>query len=164
VLEVFGGKTQLWGDPSDPRLNELRGVCGMREFALPPGAEVTFEGTGKSCPLPARSKPFLTLPTECSGPLTNSFEALSWQGEKDSGSRLTHDAAGPAPFSGCGSLPPLHPSIAAVPTSRAPHSPTGLDLSVDVDDPGLTSVGAISQSRIRKLTRAGPGPGRRRGP
>ena len=151
LVEVLGDKNQLWGDPSDPAHDELRGPCGVGGAALEPGEEFHFEGNGESCPLPSRNaSPFLTLPTDCSHPLTSHFEAFSWEGEEDFGFSETHDEEGdPQPFTDCASLP-FKPSIEATPTSRAAQSPTGLDFSLDVKDEGLTSVTGRAQSAIRK--------------
>lgn len=159
---LFGSKTQLWGNPSDPAHDELRGSCG-NDLGLPEGSIEDFEfvpSGGDVCHLEAPiSKPFLTLPTYCGEPLLTSYEAFSWGGEEDFGQRETHDAAGnPKPFTGCSKLG-FKPSITAQPTSRAAQSPTGLDFSLNFADEGLISVGdstdpsgagGLSQSRIRK--------------
>ena len=153
LVNVFGTKTQLWGSPSDPAHDELRGSCGRQDIVLAPGdiEGVEFANTGKSCPVAPNAKPFLTMPTDCSEPLTSRVEAFSWEGEADAESRETHDADGNSrALTGCEKLG-FSPSITARPTSRAAQSPTGLDLSVDVKDEGLTSVGGRSQSRIRKV-------------
>ena len=153
-LYVYGNVTQLWGNPSDSRHDDLRGQCGLEGAKLAPGDVKGFEfenESGETCPVEPRSKPFLTLPTSCAAPGLSSYEALSWEGDKDAGSALTHDVGGnPTPFSGCGLLG-FKPSIAAKPTTRAAQSPSGLDLSLDVEDTGLTSVGGRAQSDIRKV-------------
>jgi hypothetical protein len=161
ILNFFGSKLQLWGDPSDPAHSELRGPCGHQTAALEPGDIKGFEfkKTGESgCSVDANPRPFLTMPTDCSHPLTTRYEAISWNDrnadglpDTDSGSVLTHDLFdNPAFLRGCGKLGPFHPSITARPTSKAAHSPTGLDFSLDVDDPGLTSVTGTAQSDIKK--------------
>ena len=153
LLDFFANKTQLWGDPSADAHDALRGPCGadLNAASLPPGEieGFQFEGQGESCPVEPRSKPLITLPTYCGEPLTSVYEAFSWEGDSDFGFRETHDAKGdPVPFSGCGKLG-FKPSIEARPTTRAAQSPTGMDLSIDVEDEGLTSVTGLSQSRIR---------------
>ena len=155
ILEFFAAKTQLWGDPSDPRHDELRGACALGGVGGPPSsdpAEYEFHGDGGLCEVQDNPRPFLTLPTYCAEPLAASFEAISWQGEEDSGSISTHDAGGHSePFAGCDLLPPFDASLAARPTSLATHSPTGLDLSIGIEDEGLTSVGGRAKSRLRKV-------------
>jgi hypothetical protein len=154
-LDVFGVKTQIWGNPADPAHDELRGDCLVAEvpntIPLDEPDAFEFESTGNSCPGPDNPRPFLTLPTNCAEPLASRFEAFSWEGEFDSGSILTHDAAGhPQPFTGCGKLN-FNPSIGAEPTTRAAGSPTGLDFSLEVKDEGLTSADGLAQSHIRRV-------------
>ncbi len=145
VVDVLGAKIQLWGNPSDPAHDEQRTPCGPLGNSPPAGgaAGFRFVATGKSCSVQANSKPFLTLPTQCAEPLASSFEALSWEGERSSGSALS-----PA-LSGCGLLS-FKPSSAAQPTSRAASSPSGLDFSLGLEDEGLTSVSGRAQSEIEK--------------
>ncbi|MGC1851175.1 MAG: hypothetical protein WA687_01900, partial [Solirubrobacterales bacterium] len=152
ILNFFANRTQLWGDPAADAHDELRGPCGANLNAgkLPPeDLDFNLDGFGKFCSVEPNSKPFLTLPTYCGEPLVSFYEALSWEGDFDAGQTETHDAKGnPQPFEGCGKLG-FKPAIAARPTTRAAQSPTGLDLSIEVADEGLTSVSGLSQSRIR---------------
>ncbi len=156
VIEVLADKLQLWGNPSDPAHDKLRGACGVGEFTVSAEEEFEFQGSGEACPpVKPSKKPFLTLPTDCSRVLSSRFEAISWEGEFDEGERAVHDVAGnPVPFKGCGKLQ-FTPSIAAAPTNRAGHSPTGLDFSLDLNDEGLTAVDpkyeSLSQSHVRKV-------------
>jgi hypothetical protein len=165
---VYADKTQLWGHPSDPAHDPLRGECGENITNLPPGEVANYQfhsNPGISCPVARRTRPFLTLPTNCAGPEQTSYAADSWEdsgalladGEPDltdprwvSGAVPTHDPEGnPVPFSGCGRLG-FSPSITAQPTTKAASSPTGLDFSLDVKDEGLTSVKGLAQSDIKK--------------
>ena len=154
LLDVFGSKVQLWGDPSNPAHDEFRGQCGFQTSFLSPGdiEGFRFENqSGETCPVEPRAKPLLTLPTNCEAPGISSYEAFSWEGDVNKGSSETHDAGGnPQPFTGCGALG-FKPSIEAKPTTRAAESPTGLDLSVDVADEGLTSKEGLAQSDIKKV-------------
>jgi hypothetical protein len=154
ILDIFGSKVQLWGNPSDAAHDDFRGQCGLQTSFLEPGDIEGFQfenQSGETCPVVPTEKPLLTLPTNCEAPGVSSYEAFSWEGAVDKGSALTHDAGGnPQPFSGCGALG-FNPSIATKPTTRAAQSPTGLDVSVDVKDEGLTSVGGLSQSDIKKV-------------
>jgi hypothetical protein len=155
LAHVFANKTQLWGNPSSPAHDEFRGICAFHVVEGLPFTDIEgfeFEsGNGRKCPVAPRPKPFLTLPTTCAEALTTSYEAFSWEGDKDAGSREIHDTEGnPQPFTGCGKLG-FQPSISTKPTTRAAQSPTGLDLSLDVADEGLTSLEGLSQSDIRKV-------------
>ena len=161
ILNFFATKLQLWGDPSDPRHDELRGECGSQSATLPPGdiKGFQFKATGKSCPVAPNPKPFLTMPTSCSEPLPSFYDAISWNDrdedgkpDTDSGSTLTHDTAGnPQPLFGCGKLRALfNPTITSKPTSSAAQSPTGLDFALNMKDEGLTSVTGSRQPAIRR--------------
>jgi hypothetical protein len=155
ALDVFANLTRLWGNPSDPSHDSLRGLCASNINAAslePEDLDFPFEpNPGCSLGVAPNPRPFLTLPTDCGGPLPSRFAATSWEGESDSGSALSHDEAGaPSPFRGCGALAAFDPEIGAAPTSRAAQSPTGLDFSLGIEDPGLTSVGGHAKSAIRK--------------
>ena len=74
-LKIFGATLQLWGNPSDPRHNNIRGHCIGSGFEAYSEGELNFEiGSTGSCPV-ERIKPFLTLPRSCSGPGTISSGA-----------------------------------------------------------------------------------------
>ena len=153
LAPIFANKTQLWGDPSDPAHDELRGPCGSRAASgLPPDDLEAFEfkGSGDKCPVPHNPKPLLTAPTDCDTTLGAAYEARSWDGEQDSGSVLLHDPVGnPAPFTGCGRLG-FAPEIKAAPTAKAATSPTGLDFTLQLEDEGLTSTTGLAASQIEK--------------
>lgn len=154
TLDVFGSVTQLWGDPSDPGHDDLRGQCGLQNTTFAPGDIAGFEfvnQSGETCPVAPRARPFLTLPTDCRAAGESALHTISWEGEADSEGALTHDSGGnPLPFSACGKLN-FNPSIKAQPTTKATTSPTGLDFSLDVKDEGLTSVTGKAHSQIRKV-------------
>lgn len=138
VLPFESSVVTLWGDPADPAHDEERGVCQ----------------TGNDCPTNAPNVPFLTLPRACTGPLTTTFEADSWQnvGVFVHGSAETHDNSEPAEplgMTGCSKLA-FSPTIAAQPTSEAAGSPTGLDFALNVHDEGITNPTGLAQSDIKK--------------
>jgi hypothetical protein len=152
TVEVRGGYLQVWGVPTDPVHDSLRGRClridGKNGVAFGP-----FESNG-ICPTNLPQVPFLTLPRSCQGPSEVSYEGVSWQtplAPPVIGSILTHDTAeppNPQGTSGCGKLA-FGPSVAAKPTSLAAQSPSGLDFSLDVKDEGLTNPTGLAQSDLR---------------
>lgn len=155
ALEVLAAKFQLWGVPADPAHDSLRGACVAEEGTVGPGGEFEFESLGL-CHVAIAEEPFLSLPTNCEGPQATAYEALSWEGATASGSVLTHDELGdPQGFTGCGALA-FDPLVAAKPTTSAARSPTGLDLSLRLDDEGLTNPTGISQSRVGAVAVALP--------
>jgi hypothetical protein len=140
LVEVAGSVFTLWGVPADPAHDPLRGAC------------IAIEGgsTGKECPAGVAVKPFITMPRNCDGPLPTTYDALSWVGSTDRGQALSHDEAGnPQGMVGCGSLS-FSPSISAVPSSRSTASPSGMDISLHLDNEGLTNPSGLAGSDIRK--------------
>jgi hypothetical protein len=146
TIKLFGAELQLWGDPASAAHDELRGKCGVYSASLAPGdiAGFAFEGQGTgTCPVPARG-PFLTLPTSCEGPQASYYEALSWEGGEDWG-----NASAPG-FAGCHQLA-FEPSFLARPTTEAAQSPSGLDISLDINDQGLTNPEGLASSQVRDV-------------
>jgi hypothetical protein len=127
AFDVFGAELDLWGVPADPAHDVARGG-----------------------PVAGPQIPLLTLPTRCDGALTTYFEAGSWGGASDEGDA---DTLG---LTGCGSLA-FAPSVAIAPTTGAALSPTGLELSADFDDEGLTNPAGLAQSQLRDLVFVLPG-------
>jgi hypothetical protein len=155
TLTVFGATLQLWGDPSDPRNDPIRGVCiGGGITALSFGEINLASGSTGSCSVGPADKPFLALPGVCSGPLTTTFAATSWMAPEVSAatSVLTHDGStppNPAGFTGCGKLA-FAPSIASSPTTEASETGSGLDLDVDFNDEGFSNPEGLIQSQTKK--------------
>ena len=140
TVKAFGAEITLWGVPADPSHDALRGGCA--------------EGLRPSCPSSQAGspKPFLTLPTSCTGPAESSYEALSWRGERDSGSALTHDAAGnPQGFTHCEGLGFDHPTLSSEPTSRDADSASGLDFNLGFAQQGLLSPSAKAPSALKAI-------------
>jgi hypothetical protein len=151
TLNFFGAYLRLWGDPADPAHDTERGSC-----VIPHEVEHPLEvDSGGSCPVSIAALPFLTLPTECESPPFTTYQADSWQEPEAwvSGSVENHDGSNPpAPLAltGCSGLA-FTPSIDAKPTTAAAESPSGLNFTLDVQNPGLTSPVGISQSDIKKV-------------
>jgi len=130
---VFGSRLTLWGNPADPAHDGERGG-----------------------PADIPQKPFLTLPRSCTGPLATVFRGRSWQDPGqwvESPPVLTHDASeppNPLGIQGCEKLD-FAPRLDAQPTSDHAESPTGLEVSLDIDDEGLTSPTGLAHSDIRKI-------------
>ncbi|MGH2628859.1 MAG: hypothetical protein ACRDHY_19650, partial [Anaerolineales bacterium] len=138
AVPLYGAVVRLWGVPGDP--------------AHQPGCGGTEVG---ACDRDLVKRPFLTLPRACTGPLTTSFEALSWE-QPDAppvtGAVVSHDDAtppNPLGITGCSNLA-FGPTISAVPTTRAASSPTGIDFSLNIKDEGLTNPDGLAVSDIRK--------------
>ena len=129
VLKVFGATLTLWGVPGDSSHDSERGHCAEE---------------GGECEAAGPAKPLLTLPGSCADSQRTSYEALSWQGQADSGQE-----AMPQSFTGCGKLP-FQPEISAAPSTDRAESSSGLSFGIDFDQQGLISRGGTAASTIKE--------------
>jgi hypothetical protein len=130
-----------------PPYNLVVSLTNVSQLARFFGSVLTIHGASGEIP-------FLTLPRSCTGPLLTTFEADSWQepGKWVSESVPTpSQPAGPLGLDGCADLG-FSPRLTAAPTTKATQSPSGLDLSLDVDDEGWTKSQVRAQSEIREAT------------
>jgi hypothetical protein len=114
---IDGASITLWGVPGDAAHDAER----IDTVALHQGA-----------PSHLGRKPLITNPVSCTGPLTVSLRANTWQfpGTYAMASFVTHDnetPANPIGVTGCEKLSFL-PSLDAVPTTQQPDAPTGLNV------------------------------------
>jgi hypothetical protein len=152
LVEVMGSVFTLWGVPADPFHDPLRGHCLVGS---------TGASNGDDCPAGVESKPFLTMPRNCDGPLATTYHAVSWSpfdaeagtllpAATEDGKVLTHDEVGnPQGMTGCGTLN-FAPRVTAQPSARSAASPSGLDFDLEIDDEGLINRTGIAGSDIRK--------------
>jgi hypothetical protein len=147
---IFGSQLTLWGIPAAAEHDQYRGNClGLSvEIGFP-----RFESVG-NCPVTSREEPFLTLPTNCAGPLMTSYEIASWLAPDQwvSGSVQTHDNAippNPVGFSGCGKLG-FAPSVEAHGTTNQAETGSGLDFNLDFNDEGLQDPDGLAESTAKK--------------
>ena len=138
-VNVYGAEVRIWGNPESPVHDGERGNC-----AVPNGP---FDG--KLCPNEgAAEKPFVTLPRACpDSPLSASYSAISWQ--EPGAAPVTGSSASSLTPTACQGLG-FGPTIEAEPTVTSAETPTGLDVDLDVDDPGLTEVTGTADSDIKK--------------
>jgi uncharacterized repeat protein (TIGR01451 family) len=130
---IIGVTATLWGDPSDPRHDSLRGPC------LPGGGV---------CPTPPVATRFLTLPSACSGPLATGITSNSWEEPANfvQDSFTAQDAlGGPLGVTGCEKLH-FNPSLNVQPETQNGNSPTGLN--VDLRLPQRESLEPASQELL----------------
>jgi len=136
LLPLYGSSLTLWGVPADPAHDSQR-VC---------------PGGVSPCSAGVAEKPFLTMPTQCSGPLTYNLVGDSWQGDSTTASFTTTDGSGnPVGINGCGVLS-FNPSISAQPDTSVADSPSGLDVDVHVpqapDDPGSLATPDLKNAAV----------------
>jgi len=129
----------LWGVPSDPSHDPLRGIC------LQGGNG--FNATMGDCALRTRSNvPFLRTPTSCTGtPLLWGIEMDTYQRV---GSFVRTETTTPAIW-GC-QYNPFDPGFALVPSTKAPHASSGVDAAVSLTQDASTA--GIASADLRRAT------------
>jgi hypothetical protein len=140
----------VWGNPSHPSHDPLRGKCLSKEVT-----EFTKEpvSTGK-CPVKTPEQAFLTMPRSCTGPLSTLFTLTTWSALQPpvSGTAVTHDDSEPPQpigMTNCATLG-FAPQIGAKPSSSSAQSPTGLTFNLSMEDSGLASPTLKAQSDVKK--------------
>jgi hypothetical protein len=133
-------EVMLWGNPSDPSHDRLRGICLQQGF----GYNKEKVEKGFICTPSSRSDaPFLRTPTSCPGtPLPWSIEMDTYQ---HPGSFVGKETTTPA-MEGC-ELLPFDPDLALEPSSRAAGSTSGLD--VELSMPQEASVNGLAEADLK---------------
>jgi hypothetical protein len=139
---VFGAKVTFWGVPADPSHDTERAPRGA---ALISG----FESVHTEEPL----RPFFTNPTACPD-TASTFTARgdSWEhpGIFDERPIVNDEAGNPFVWEGCENLA-FEPTLVPVPGTHRAHSPTGLDVNLDLpsnEGPKGFSASAVKQTVI----------------
>jgi hypothetical protein len=134
---VLGAQLQLWGDPSDPLHERVRGACNEEV-----GPEL--------CPVAPQEAAFLTLPTSCSpGPLQIGASADDWVDPAtvvSASAPITDPAGAPTSVDGCNALS-FEPTLTAQPTTDLADSPSGLD--VDLHQPQDQKLAHLSPAALK---------------
>lgn len=139
AILFYSARITLWGVPANPAHDPDRGHCAF---------------LAGICPVNVSQVPFLTVPRSCTGPVETYFEASSRQ-DPDQwvfASASSHDNAkppNPLGLTDCAKLG-FSPRIDVQPTTDRAESPSGLDVSIDVYDEGLTNPAGIAQSDIEE--------------
>jgi hypothetical protein len=130
-VPLFNAQVQLWGSPSDPSHDAVRGHCGEAE------------GSTATCPVQHGTAPFLTMPTSCTETATLESEADSWEEPSLFRRRSVPfgDLSGnPVGVSGCNTLQ-FSPTLQVRPTTNLIDSPSGLSVELHVPQPiGLNNL------------------------
>lgn len=152
VLPVNGVSVTLWGTPADPSHDADRGT--PVDAGLSVSDQYCAGTTDPECSNRAGYSPaaFLTNRMDCAaGALPTAVRAWSWQqpGFMHTAS-FDHDINGqPTVVTGCDKVP-FDPSFEARPTSTAPDSPTGMEVSISLPQEGLETPGEQAQSTLKK--------------
>jgi hypothetical protein len=153
---IYGLELTLWGDPSDASHDEERGLCADEK------AKQVFKETGihESCPVERITKPFLTLPSSCTGePPTTTISTDSWQEPGALNSDGTPNLSDPRwqtatssspPLTGCTSLD-FNPKLTVSPAEpEAAHAEAPSGLNVDLKLPAEESVNVAAGADLKE--------------
>ncbi len=116
-------QAQLWGDPSDPGHDAMRGKC--------------TDAIADPCSRAAKTRldtPLLTMPSSCGETLTATASARSWEepSRTVNASTAFEDSLGnPTSTDGCNKLE-FAPEFEAKPTTNLADAPSGLDVNLHV--------------------------------
>lgn len=110
LVPLAGATTTIWGVPADPAHNPDRICHPAKTLGCESGEE---------------EKPFLSLPTSCTGPQEWSLDAISWQ-QPDNEATASLQTPG---NEGCSALE-FEPSLEARPSTDAADSPSGFDFNL----------------------------------
>jgi hypothetical protein len=130
VEPILAMRMQLWGDPSSPSHDAVRGAS-----------------------VPPLSRALLSLPSAC-GPLRTAIRADSWDkpGVFVEREAENQDLEGnPVAVSGCGELG-FSPTLEARPTTNAADSPSGLDVGLEVPQAEGTASRATANLKQAQVT------------
>jgi hypothetical protein len=138
----------FWGVPNDPSHDTARGWDCL-------GTQIA-QYAGLQChpPGPTQLKPFLLLPTSCTGSWKTTILADSWDepGVFSSGEAVEHDTSGrPLRLDGCNHLD-FNPSIKAAPDSTEGSTPTGLTVDVHVPQEVSLTPSGLGESDVKNTT------------
>jgi hypothetical protein len=129
----------LWGDPSDPSHDRLRGTCLQGGFG--------YNASMGDCSLRTRSDvPFLRTPTSCPGtPLLWGIDMNTYQ-HVDT---FVHNETTTPAMTGC-EFNPFDPRFALALSTQAPHAPNGVDADVSMDQDA--GINGIAPADVRRVT------------
>jgi hypothetical protein len=140
AFTITASKLTLWGVPADPGHDSERGPCW--------GSTGYFSGVkdGGECPTSGISRPFLSLPTSCSGPLQFSARVDSYENPGVYSEAKTTTPA----LTGCEKLG-FAPDVVAQPEPAQAASPSGLSVEIQVPQTYDNSAG-LAESNLKDTT------------
>ena len=134
---LIQGRLTLWGVPADPAHNKERGAC-LKAFPQHPN-----QG---ECPTSVAPKPFLSLPTSCTGPLKMTARVDSWEAP---GVWSEQETTTPG-LTGCEKLG-FAPNLVVSPEPAQAASPSGLAVEIQVPQTYDNPVG-LATANLKDTT------------
>jgi hypothetical protein len=134
------GRLTLWGVPGDQGHDRERGACwGSNGYS-------NGNPAGGECPFTGVTRPFLSLPTSCTGPLVFAARLDSYE---DPGVYSETQASAPA-LTGCDKLA-FAPSVISQPEPAQAASPSGLSVEIQVPQTYENPIG-LAESNLKETT------------
>ena len=141
---VDNNRTIIWGVPADPSHDPQR-------------CQKNIEGTTK-CGISGAGgseQPFLTMPSQCSAPLSFSVETDAWlEPNLTSFAQAPYSNSNDEPIGGLGGCPDLslNPSISIATDTPATDTPAGLGVDIKVPQQGLLDHEGLAPADIKDTT------------
>ncbi len=142
----IGTQVTFWGVPADAPHASQRGTC-LDTF--------TFAGGGLAepeCPVQETVKPFVIMPTSCTGPLRTTVEGDSWEhiGQYSPPKEYTSQYPSGEPYGldGCNRLN-FEPSIIVAPDGQAASTPTGVSVDEHIPQDASLNPGGLAESSVK---------------
>ncbi len=147
IESVYGVTATIWGVPSDPSHDALRGRCLKEEVVGSSPFPAVPESNG-DCPVSSPLLPLLVNPTSCGVSRSASISVDSWQRP---GLFSTPVQSVMPALTGCENLD-FSPSVGVVPHETAGSSPTGLSVDVDLPQDSFTNPSGFVEANAKNTT------------
>jgi uncharacterized repeat protein (TIGR01451 family) len=137
---VDNNRTIIWGVPSDPSHDPER--CTIIEKQT----TCNISGAG------GNEQPFLTMPSQCSAPLSSSVETDAWlEPNLTSRAQAPYSNSNDEPIGGLGGCPDLslNPTIGIAPDTTATDTPAGLGVDIKVPQQGLLDHEGLAPADLK---------------
>jgi hypothetical protein len=126
AARIYGQSLTLWGVPADAAHDAQRGTCLTTNTTDDGDPSTPLPDT--RCPVTTPRVPLLRNPTSCGDALPMTLDVASWSHpDRDVQATATATAV-----TGCAAVP-FTPSVTAAPDGGSADAPTGLDVSVGID-------------------------------
>ncbi len=142
---IGGTQVTFWGNPSDESHDPMRKECIDLKGDLEPG-ELS------NCQTERLDTALLTLPSQCTGPITTAVRAAPWLEPTafSEASTESQDTSGtPVGIDGCNQLE-FKPTIEAQPTTNLADSPSGLNFNLH--QPQNLDFESLSPANLKDTT------------
>jgi hypothetical protein len=143
ALSLASTSVSLWGVPADKSHDGERGACLGLLFP-----------SGEECPAGVPRRPFLRLPSACSGPMTTRLLMTRWE-EAEPRTQVeadytSSDSEGdPLATEGCEALN-FNPTISVKPDQSTASTPTGITVNVHVPQEASESPDGFGEADLKK--------------